>query len=77
VAQNYNGSGLSWIGGDFDGNGQCAFEDLLILAQHYGFEAFSTGNPGFDADFALARSMVPEPVLAATLLAFPSRRRRR
>ncbi len=58
--------------GDFDLNGQVNFDDLLALAQHYeGAPAIVNANQfgsAFAADWALARSLVPEP----TTLAFGS-----
>jgi hypothetical protein len=70
LAQNYNLAGKTWFDGDFTLNGTVDFQDLIILAQHYGTGApLPIGTPGsgeFAADWALARSLVPEPT---TLLA--------
>ncbi len=76
LAQHYE-SGLveGWSTGDFTGNGVASFDDLLIVAQHYTGGAI-TGS--FDGDWALARSLVPEPTIgaiAACGLALAGRRR--
>lgn len=87
LAQNYdaNGSGKTWANGDSDYNGVVNFDDLLPLAQNYGgsfsltVDQIAALGSNVAADFALARSLVPEPtmlsVAAAALL--PARRRRR
>jgi len=36
VAQNYGASGKTWPDGDFTGEGDVAFGDLVLLAQNYG-----------------------------------------
>lgn len=66
--------------GDFDLNGSVNFDDLLALAQHY--EAGDAGiGAGFDerfaSDWALARSIAPEPAIGLlALVQIPLRRRR-
>lgn len=68
LAQNYGRlttteSPTDWFTGDFDLSGAVDFDDLLGLAQHYG--APSPGQIGSGtvaADWALALSLVPEPV---------------
>lgn len=73
-------SGAGWHEGDFDYNGKVNFDDLLILAQAYpAAPAIVDGAaPAFSADWALARSMVPEPTLLfATAVPFVSSLRRR
>jgi hypothetical protein len=87
LAQAYNGAGF-WTNGDSDYSGTVSFNDLLALAQNYGAAILLSGdiitdasaNASFESDWALARSLVPEPasltVLAATCF-ITSRRRRR
>ncbi len=80
VAQNYNQPNRTWITGDFDGTGVVDFEDLLSLAQNYGASLLGVSTEAnFEADWALARSLVPEPstliLLAATVPFALSRRR--
>lgn len=76
LAQNYNGAGKSWVDGDFNGDGNVAFADLVKLAQFYnqstagqpaGLAANAVFSSAFQADWALAQSMVPEPT-SLTLL---------
>lgn len=55
LAQNYNQSGRTWATGDFNGDGQTKFEDLVTLAQFYNKPA------SFEADWAYALSITPEP----------------
>jgi hypothetical protein len=59
LAQNYGASDRVWSAGDFDYTGVIDFNDLLLLAQNYGTSGFVAGN--FESDWALARSIVPEP----------------
>jgi hypothetical protein len=66
LAQNYGGTGI-WTQGDFTGDGAIDFADLLTLAQNYG-QSLLASAPAHDAssfasDWALARSLVPEPGL--------------
>jgi hypothetical protein len=79
LAQNYNTTtGATWHQGDFDFNGAVNFNDLLTLAQNYnstGLTGGLTGISSFDADWALAQTLVPEPTAAVALL-FLARRRR-
>jgi hypothetical protein len=67
VAQNYNAAVTGWAGGSFDGNATVDFADLLVLAQNYGFGELNASN--FSLDWALARSMVPEPTTLMTIMA--------
>jgi Concanavalin A-like lectin/glucanases superfamily len=77
LAQNYQAtSGVGWAQGDFDYNGTVNFNDLLALAQNYGQSTFlgdatllEIGGANFAADWALARTLVPEPGMAAAGLA--------
>ena len=74
LAQNYGESG-AWIQGDSDYNGVVGFEDLLALAQNYGSAVLADGSTAFDthtarsfqADWVLARSLIPEPATLAWL----------
>ncbi len=83
LAQNYNGTGKNWVDGDSDYNGTIDFDDLLSLAQSYNAALLSVDmsgfNPQFNSDFALAMSLVPEPVSFGSLaaLALVGGRRRR
>ena len=64
LAQNYNTlASMSWSEGDFNGDRVVNFPDLLALAQNYGSGATVVpgASPEFNADWALAQSMVPEP----------------
>lgn len=71
IAQNYDlTSGAGWALGSFNGDGAVNFADLLLLAQNY-------QGAGFESDWALARSLVPEPVLISALLPVLSCGRRR
>lgn len=54
LAQSYDAD-ASWASGDFTGDGVAGFEDLLVLAQRYG------SGEALSSDWALARSVVPEP----------------
>jgi endonuclease I len=73
LAQNYGVESTFWQTGDFTRDGLTSFDDLLILAQNYG-TAGILGDLGeqfasdFAADWALARSLVPEPTMIAALL---------
>ncbi len=64
LARNYNATnGRWWADGDFNFDGQVGFTDLLELARNYGSQA------SFDADWARAQALIPEPAtLAATLV---------
>ncbi len=79
LAQNYGDQSTgTWAKGDFDGNNAVAFDDLLLLAQNYGFVGLVDGaSPQFNADWALAQSLVPEPGSAMALGAMVLVRRRR
>lgn len=86
VAKNYERTDTIWQSADYDYNGVTAFDDLLEVAQAYGSTLLSSGEitrdeamaSAFDADWAQARSLVPEPaslgLVAAGLLV--GRRRR-
>ena len=88
LAQHYNQStNITWADGDADYNGKVNFDDLISLAQNYNrkyangliTQAGSLSAGAFAADWALARSLVPEPTtivaLAAPLAAMTRRRR--
>jgi hypothetical protein len=76
LAQNYNSAG-GWASGDFDGDEVIGFSDLLSLAQNYGSSLLSDGSIAVDAltharfgsDWAMARSVVPEPASLALVVA--------
>lgn len=83
LAQNYSAQGTgNWSRGDIDGDSNVDFDDLLALAQTYGTGSNllldSTLNAQFEADWALARSIVPEPAAAVAIvsLTIVGRRRR-
>jgi hypothetical protein len=85
IARNYNRTGdATWVMGDFTGDDAVDFNDLLVLARNYGATApgvdvTGIGSPDFQADWALALSIIPEPttlgLLAGTLLLAQRRRR--
>lgn len=82
LAQNYGSeSGAKWTLGDSTFDGAVNFDDLLALAQNYGSSAILTAefSPAFAADWALARSLVPEPasMLAVVIPAVSLASRRR
>lgn len=70
VAQHYDlQKGQTWFTGDFNGDGAVVFDDLLTLAQHYGqtmgdeqISLIQNASPGFAADWAMAKALVPEPI---------------
>jgi hypothetical protein len=72
-AQNYNGTSKEWFQGDFDYDGDVDFQDLIPLAQNYNGTVLDGGEPSslsggdFAADWALARSLVPEPTTLSLL----------
>lgn len=74
LAQHYNEvSGQTWREADFDGNGNVNFEDLVLLAQNYDEPAMS-----FQADWAAAQALVPEPgICAVTMMMLAAARSRR
>lgn len=79
LAQHYGQADADhWQLGNFDGEIGVNFDDLLLLAQNYGLNANVSAN-AFAADWALARSIVPEPtslVSAGVGAMLVSRRRR-
>lgn len=81
LAQNYGLSGKMWAQGDFTLDGVVNFDDLLILAQYYDGTTALDGNSSIGksiaSDFALARSLVPEPTSVAVLCITTSLTRRR
>ncbi|MFT3788082.1 MAG: autotransporter-associated beta strand repeat-containing protein [Tepidisphaeraceae bacterium] len=82
LAANYGNTGMTWDDGDFNYDQTVNFTDLLSLAAHYGQSLTATQaetlGTDFAADFALAQSMVPEPmdVLGVALLGVGLRRTR-
>lgn len=72
LAQNYDAAaGKVWSQGDSNYDGLVNFDDLLALAQRYGLSALGSGfmtneadplGGQFATDWALAQSLVPEPV---------------
>ena len=81
LAQNYDLSGTIWQTGDFNRSSTTDFTDLVVLAQNYGIGAAGVADAfgsDFATDWALAQSLVPEPiVLMPTLLSVTLLRRRR
>lgn len=83
LAQNYGSSSGYWNDGDFDHDRLVGFSDLLLLAQHYSPGALEVPHApelqagAFAADWTLARSLIPEPVAAVSLISLPLVRRRR
>jgi len=68
VSQNYGAIGsFGWMDGDFTGDGAINFSDLLVVSQNYGRTASSelsfSGSDldVFNADWARAQTLVPEP----------------
>jgi hypothetical protein len=72
LAQAYELPGGRWARGDFNYDGLVDFDDLLALAQNYGLSALQgsavASASQFQSDWALARSLVPEPGSLALLL---------
>lgn len=72
LAQSYEAAG-TWIKGDMNYDGVINFDDLLSVAQNYGATMLADGailagdSSTFDADWQLARSLVPEPMSLAIL----------
>lgn len=83
LAQNYGQANttLRAVVGDLDLDGMTDFDDLLRIAQHYGSTSLAAATDAsrasFESDWALARSMVPEPVGVFCGLALVGCRRRR
>lgn len=81
LAQRYGAPGIDrWSDADFDLNGLVNFDDLLSLAQNYGAGSVvgSELSESFASDWALARSLVPEPATLGLLgaIGLIARRRR-
>lgn len=82
VAQNYGGTGKTWLDGDFNYDGTVGFADLVSVAQHYGGPAPASPefSSSFDADVARAFASVPEPgtigILGVLAVGFLGRRRK-
>lgn len=77
IAQHYGSTSAKWVEGDVNYDGSVTFDDLLLLAQNYSPSAvgeISGFGDSVNADWELARSIVPEPSM---LLAFGFARRRR
>jgi hypothetical protein len=77
LAQNYSTGDATWLVGDFNRDELVSFDDLLALAQNYGLGAIGIDPGSFAADWALARSLVPEPTSVTMLGALLIIRRRR
>jgi hypothetical protein len=83
LAQHYGNTGeASYFDGDFNGDRAVDFDDLVILAQHYNLTAASSAaRANIAADWALAKSLVPEPlggaVIGGMLFLTAMRRRQR
>ncbi len=84
LAQSYGlTSGATWQKGDVDYSGTVDFTDLLALAQVYGSSLLSDGtlstdtSMNFDIDWAMAQSMVPEPMIGGVLMGLVTLARRR
>lgn len=76
LAQHYGvTTGQVWDTGDFDADRAVGFSDLLALSQNY--EAPGVLGSGFEADWALAQSLVPEPASMVALGSLIRVRRRR
>lgn len=79
VSQQYGGSGL-WVDGDFNYDGLVNFDDLLGLTQNYGSsltaEQAARLPDAMAADFALAQTLAPEPMMLLALPLTVIRRRR-
>ncbi len=78
LAQHYSQTqNTNWQMGDFDGVNGVAFDDLLALAQNYRHGTV-VSSESFVGDWALAQSLVPEPITMPFLLVMaPMLRRRR
>lgn len=81
VAQHYgqpNNTHSPYVG-DFDLNGSTDFADLLVIAQNYGAGSLVEGsrNGTFMQDWALARSITPEPATLSALAGLTAVLRRR
>jgi uncharacterized lipoprotein YddW (UPF0748 family) len=81
LAQNYGSAGKMWAQGDFTLDTKVDFDDLLVLAQSYrasGMLVDGTAlGESFAADFAIAQSLVPEPISITMLCMLPVIARRR
>lgn len=68
LATHYGGTaGKTWSNGDADHDGNVDFDDLLAMAKNYnrtlGLAGEASSSDLFEADFALARALVPEPTV--------------
>lgn len=80
LAQSYGQqTGATWTDGDMNYDGSVAFDDLVALAQNYNLVyrkgvvstlSSSSAEDSFAADWALAQSLVPEPVSSASIACF-------
>ena len=87
VLSHFNGSGMDWAQGDFDGNGTVNGADLTNVLGHYNqnLDLYGTFGPSGGLGGNLGLSMaIPEPgtlqllgFAAAGLLAWAARRKRR
>ena len=83
LAKSYNATNTVWAQGDFNYDGATTFDDLLALAKNYNgtfTPAAGVGSADFQADWALAQSLAPEPtslLVAGLAITGCSARRRR
>ena len=74
LASDYGTIGTgTWSTGDFNGDSNVSFDDLLILAAHYSTSSGDSAtllnaSTTVGADWALARSLVPEPASVLAVL---------
>jgi T5SS/PEP-CTERM-associated repeat protein len=71
LAHHYDTGNRTWTQADFDYDGDVDFQDLVSLAQNYNLSANvgDIGTAEFQADWALAQSLVPEPTSLIVLSA--------
>lgn len=69
LAQHYGSAGeASYFDGDFNGDRAIDFSDLVTLAQNYNTTAPASAVPAnIAADWALAQSLVPEPLVGTAI----------
>ena len=86
LAQNYGQTtGMSWLTADFNADGATNFSDLLVLSQNYGLNGLEESVESIKSsdivnDWALAQSVLPEPVAIVSMsfaIAWISSRKRR